>query len=95
LGRKEPARLYTVEPPSLSTKKPWPLSARSMLLLVVLMLPWVNCWDTAATFTPLPVALRLTPYGETANMSENSARDCLKPVVEELAMLLAVTFRSC
>ena len=42
----------------------------------------------------VPVCVRLTPCGETANSSANSERDCLKPVVSVLAMLFAVTLRS-
>src|SRR4030095_14728048 len=75
-------------------KKPCPLSARSRLLSVKSMLPWVNCWATLETRTPLPIALLLTPCGETENSSANSAREFLKPVVAVLAMLLAVTVRS-
>src|SRR4030095_12386837 len=75
-------------------KKPWPLTARSRLLSVKSMLPWVNCWATLETRTPLPIALLLTPCGETEDSSANSARELLKPVVAVLAMLLAVTVRS-
>src|SRR5690606_35945340 len=58
------------------------------------MLPWLNCCAMSETRTPLPVASVATPCGETAKSSANSARDSLKPVVELLAMLLAVTLRS-
>src|SRR5690606_29767128 len=58
------------------------------------MLPWLNCCAMSETRTPLPVARVATPCGETANSSANSARDSLKPVVELLAMLFAVTLRS-
>src|SRR5258706_15695673 len=75
-------------------KKPWPLMARSRVLLVGSMLPWVNCCATLEIFTPAPFWVWLTPCGDTANSSANSERDCLKPVVLELAILLAVTFRS-
>src|SRR5215216_2386711 len=75
-------------------KKPCPLSARSRLLSVKSMLPWVNCCATLETRTPLPIALLLTPCGDTENSSANSAREPLKPDVAVLAMLLAVTVRS-
>ncbi len=58
------------------------------------MLPCENCVATFEIFTPAPVWALLTPCGETANSSANSERDCLKPLVFELAMLLAVTLRS-
>src|SRR5689334_13594933 len=75
-------------------KKPLPLIARSRLLSEKSMLPWVNCCETFATFTPLPMAVALTPCCEDANRSANSAREPLKPVVATLAMLFAVTVRS-
>src|SRR5262245_41762246 len=75
-------------------KKPCPLSARSRLLSVKSMLPCVNCCATLVTRTPLPIALLLTPCGDTENSSANSAREPLKPLVAVLAMLLAVTVRS-
>src|SRR5688572_18908864 len=73
---------------------PCPLMARSRFESVNSMLPCANCWVTAATRTPLPLALLDTPCSETANKSANSVRDPLKPLVEVLAMLLAVTFKS-
>src|SRR4029079_3666059 len=79
---------------SFRMKKPCPLSARSRLLSVKSMLPWVNCCATFETRTPLPIALLLTPCGDTENSSANSAREPLKPLVAVLAMLLAVTVRS-
>src|SRR5689334_6079316 len=75
-------------------KKPLPLIARSRLLSVKSMLPWLNCCETFATFTPLPMAVELTPCWDDANRSANSAREPLKPVVATLAMLFAVTVRS-
>src|ERR1044071_3951055 len=73
---------------------PCPLTARSRFESVNSMLPCANCCETAATRTPLPVALLDTPCSDTAKRSANSVREPLKPVVEVLAMLLAVTFRS-
>src|SRR6188768_4022244 len=73
---------------------PEPLIARSRLESVNSMLPWANCCETAATRTPLPVALLDTPCSDTANRSANSAREPLKPLVDVFAMLLAVTLRS-
>src|SRR6478752_135178 len=73
---------------------PEPLTARSRFESVNSILPWAYCCATAATRTPLPVALLDTPCRETANRSANSARDPLKPLVEVLAMLFAVTLRS-
>src|SRR5438105_15751127 len=58
------------------------------------MLPWVNCWATSETETPLPMAVALTPLWVEANRSPNSARDPLNPAVETLARLFAVTDRS-
>src|SRR3546814_3551564 len=66
----------------------------SSVLPVVLILPCVICCATRPVRTPMPVAVDDTPYAEIGNMSANSARDDLKPVVLTLAMLLAVTFRS-
>ncbi len=53
--------------------------ARSMGLSVVLMLPCVNCWATAATVAPMPTALVPEPFSAAAYMSENSAREALAP----------------
>ena len=69
-------------------KKPPPEMARSKLLLVDLMLPWSNCWLMAAVRTPRLTASEDTPRLLPVKMSENSARDCLKPLVFTLAMLL-------
>src|SRR6185503_15977830 len=66
---------------------------RSRFESVNSMLPCANCCVTAATRTPLPLALLDTPCSDTANSSANSVREPLKPLVETLAMLLAVTFR--
>ena len=71
---------------------PCPLTARSRFESVNSMLPCANCCATAATRTPLPLALLDTPCSDTANRSANSAREPLKPLVDVLAMLLAVTF---
>ena len=73
---------------------PWPLTARSRFESVNSMLPCANCCATAATRTPLPLALLDTPCSDTANRSANSVREPLKPLVDVLAMLLAVTLRS-
>ena len=58
------------------------------------MLPWLNCWATSATRTPLPAVVLLTPVDDTEKSSANCTRDPLKPVVPVFAMLLAVTARS-
>src|SRR4051812_27059407 len=73
---------------------PCPLTARSRFESVNSMFPCANCCETAATRTPLPLALLETPCSDTANRSANSVRDPLKPLVEVLAMLFAVTLRS-
>src|SRR4051812_42952916 len=73
---------------------PCPLTARSRFELVNSMLPCANCCETAATRTPLPLALLDTPCSDTANRSANSVREPLKPLVCVLAMLFAVTLRS-
>src|SRR5579871_3397708 len=76
-------------------KKPLPLMARSRLLPVLSMLPWLNCCAISDTDTPLPTAVALTPCWVAANSSENSVRESLKPTVPTLARLFAVTDRSC
>src|SRR5690606_32546342 len=81
-------------PWALRAKKPLPLMARSRLLPVWLMLPWVNCWAMAAVRTPAPATLPPVPRMEAEYTSANSAREALKPVVATLAMLLPVTARS-
>ena len=60
---------------------PCPLTARSRFESVNSMLPCANCCATAATRTPLPLALLDTPCSDTANRSANSVREPLKPVV--------------
>ncbi len=75
-------------------KKPLPLTARSSVLPVVSMLPWLNCWATSETVTPLPTAAAPTPCWLEENRSANSVREPLKPTVAELARLLEVTERS-
>jgi hypothetical protein len=72
---------------------PCPLSARSRLESVNSTLPCANCCVTAATRTPLPLALFEVPCSDTANRSANSVREPLKPLVSVLAMLFAVTLR--
>src|SRR5665213_93363 len=57
------------------------------------MSPCENCCSTCCSCTPLPIWVLLTPCGETANNSAKSEFEDLKPVVAELAMLFAVTFR--
>src|SRR5580704_1515930 len=76
-------------------KKPLPLTARSRLLPVESMLPWVNCCETSDTDTPLPTAVELTPCWLAENRSENSVVEDLNPVVSTLEILLAVTSKSC
>ncbi|MNV44374.1 hypothetical protein D3C71_1361300 [compost metagenome] len=63
----------------------------SSTLPVLLMSPWVNCWETLARRTPLPVVLLPEPSLVAEYTSSNSARDDLKPTVATLAMLLPVT----
>ncbi|MNT62003.1 hypothetical protein D3C72_1996870 [compost metagenome] len=63
----------------------------SSTLPVALTSPWVNCWETLARRTPLPVTLLPVPSLDAEYTSSNSARDDLKPVVATLAMLLPVT----
>ena len=43
---------------SMSWKKPAPLMARSIGLEVVVMPPWLNCCDTAASLVPMPIHRR-------------------------------------
>src|SRR6185437_73621 len=91
---KEPERVYCVAPSLLTVKKPLPFSARSRLLPVVLKSPCENCCWTCESCTPPPICVWLTPAAEVENSSENSELEDLKPVVDALAMLFAVTFRS-
>ncbi len=76
------------------TKKPLPSIARSRLLFVNEIVPWLNCCATFASFTPLPISFEPVPSSDDAYTSENSARDALKPTVLALAMLLPVTLSS-
>jgi hypothetical protein len=48
------ARILDRAGPSLTWKKPRPLMARSSGLSVVVMLPCVNCCDTADSCVPMP-----------------------------------------
>ena len=66
-----------MEPLSLIRKKPWPLTARSSVLLLVEMLPWVNCWATVATEAPIPTWVELPADSDAANTSANWAPACL------------------
>ncbi|MNJ72278.1 hypothetical protein D3C77_689090 [compost metagenome] len=59
-----PARVYIICPWALNAKKPLPLMARSRLLPVWLILPWVNCWEMAAVRTPEPATLPPVPRME-------------------------------
>src|SRR5690606_28979641 len=81
-------------PPPDRVKKPSPLSAMSSDLPVWATLPWANCWATRCRRTPAPMVLLDRPCAEAANTSPNWPRDCLKPVLLELAMLLEVMLRS-
>jgi hypothetical protein len=47
-------------------KKPEPLIARSIGLSVVVTLPCVNCCDTAARPTPMPIGLAPPPLSAAA-----------------------------
>ena len=67
--------------------------ATSISLPVAVMLPWVNCWVTAATVTPMPVAVPPEALTELAYSSENSARELFMPTVLALAMLCPITSR--
>ncbi|MCY1407805.1 hypothetical protein D9M71_231140 [compost metagenome] len=64
--RNTPARVYWRAPLSLVMKKPFPLIARSRLLPVLVMFPWVNCWAMLWVTTPLPTELRPLPNMEMA-----------------------------
>src|SRR5581483_9344251 len=68
--------------------------ARSRLLPVVLVLPWLKSCATSCTLTPLPTAVEATPVCVEAKISPNSVREALKPTVCELARLFEVTERS-
>ena len=75
-----PLREYCVGlRPSVTWKKPAPLTARSIALPVVLMLPCVNCCATAATLTPMPMLLVPAPFSAVAYMSPNSTRAIFAP----------------
>ena len=65
--------------PSASWKKPAPLIARSMALAVVVMLPCVNCWATAARLVPMPIGVVPAPLSAAAYTSLNSARATFDP----------------
>ena len=47
------------------------------MLLLVEMLPWVNCWATAPTEAPIPTWVALPADSEAANTSANWALACL------------------
>ena len=64
-------------------------------LLVLVMLPWVNCWATAATLEPMPTWVAdAPPASELAKTSANCAFELLKPTMLALATLLPITSRS-
>src|SRR5690606_15020976 len=84
---------YTVLPLADRVKKPSPEIAKSSSRPVGVTSPCSNCWATLARRTPAPTEVCEPPL-LAANTSANSARDCLKPVVAELAMLLETTERS-
>ena len=65
--------------------------AMSKELLVLVMLPCVNCWATLDNLVPIPICTAPPPVSELANTSANSARDCLNPTVLALATLLPIT----
>ena len=67
--------------------------AMSRLLPVEVMEPCLNCWDTEATLTPMPLLWPLAEPMALATISAKSAREALKPVVLELAMLWPMTSR--
>ena len=64
--------------------------ARSRVLLVVEMLPWVNCWATLPMVAPIPTWVELPAASEAAKTSANCAPACLKPTVPELDTLLLI-----
>ena len=70
--------------------------AMSKPLAVGVITPWLNCWVTAVTLTPIPT-LALPGHWPVpmalATISLNSARDFLKPMVLLLAMLWPLTSR--
>src|SRR5450830_1036053 len=78
-------------PSTVVRKKPPPLMEMSSGLLVVSILPWVNCWARRATVTPMPGLLPLMPFSEFAYRSANCASELLKPTVLALAILLPMT----
>ena len=47
------------------------ITAMSSALLVVVMLPWVNCCATSATLTPMPTCVPPEPASELAYTSAN------------------------
>src|SRR5690606_27486485 len=57
-------------------------------------LRWANCGATGCRRTPGRMVWLDKPCAEAANTSRHSPRDCLKPVLLELAMLLEVMLRS-
>ena len=65
--------------------------AMSKELLVLVILPWVNCCATVDNFVPIPICAEPVPVSELANTSANSARDCLNPTVLALETLLPIT----
>src|SRR3989344_6528511 len=83
-------------------KKPWPLMARSLELLVCSRLPWVCRRSVATSRTPVPTC---KPEGRRVSVllwapgwrtfwytrSSNTARERLKPLVLTFARLLAIT----
>ena len=52
--------------PSVTWKKPAPLMVRSSGLSVVVMLPWLNCCDTADRLVPMPTELVPAPLSALA-----------------------------
>jgi hypothetical protein len=52
--------------PSVTWKKPAPLIDKSIGFSVVRMLPCVNCCDTDARLTPMPIALVPAPLSAAA-----------------------------
>src|SRR3546814_20923157 len=75
-------------------KKPSPMIDMSITLRLDWIAPWVNCCLIDLSAVPLPATRHALWSAELEMMSPNSARESLKPLVQTLAMLLAVVERS-
>ena len=95
-----PARVYTRSVPSVSTKKPSPWMAMSLLRLVGWIEPCSKFPLMLLTFIPRPICMGFVPPADAdalpalsvwPRMSSKITSEALNPVVFALAMLLPIT----